>query len=399
LIILEPQLDNIYKPKLSPFPHMIPIAKPLIGEEEKQAVLSVLASGFLAQGPKVKEFEQAFANYVGAKHAIATSNGTTALHAALLAHNIGTDDEVITSPFSFIATANTIQMTGATPVFVDIDPQTFNIDPTKIEQAITKNTKAIMPVHLYGNPADMQKIQAIAQKHNLIIIEDACQAHGAQYQLTKPAQQTTTQHQETQNHKVGSQHTACFSFYPTKNITTGEGGIITTNDDNLAQKIRKLIAHGSIIRYYHDHLGYNYRMTDICAAIGIEQLKKINQFNTARIKNATYLTAELSKIPGIIPPQITPGHVFHQYTIQITKDFPKTRNELSQLLTQHGIGNAIFYPVPIHKQNAYPAHNHTIYPITEKITNEVLSLPVHPSLTQQDLQHIITTLKEISTQP
>ncbi len=374
---------------------MIPIAKPLIGEEEKQAVLSVLDSGFLAQGPKVKEFEQAFATYIGAKHAIATSNGTTALHAALLAHNINSGDEVITSPFSFIATANTIQMTGATPVFVDIDPHTFNLNPELIEQAITKHTKAIMPVHLYGNPADMQKIQTIAKKHNLIIIEDACQAHGSQYQLI----QTPSQNQEMTNHTVGSQHTACFSFYPTKNITTGEGGIITTNDDNLAQKIRKLIAHGSIIRYYHDHLGYNYRMTDISAAIGIEQLKKLNQFNTARIKNATYLTAELSKIPGIIPPKITPGHVFHQYTIRITKYFPKTRNELSKILTEKGISNAIFYPVPIHKQNAYPTYNSFTYPITETITNEVLSLPVHPSLTEQELNYITTTIKQISNQP
>jgi len=360
---------------------MIPIAKPLIGEQEKQAVLSVLDSGFLAQGPKVKEFEQAFANYVGTKHAIATSNGTTALHAALFAHNIGNGDEIITSPFSFIATANTIQMTGATPVFVDIDPNTFNIDPNKIEQAITKNTKAIMPVHLYGNPADMEKIQAIAKSHNLIIIEDACQAHGA----------------HINNQKAGSFGTGCFSLYATKNITTGEGGMITTNDDTIAKKLRKIISHGSEKRYYHDHLGYNYRMTDIAAAIGIEQLKKINQFNTARIKNATYLTTHLQNIPGIIPPKITPGHVFHQYTIKITKDFPKTRNELSQLLTQHGIGNAIFYPVPIHKQNAYPTHNQTTFAITETITNEVLSLPVHPSVTEQDLHHIVTTIKEIAT--
>ncbi len=366
---------------------MIPIAKPLIGEEEKQAVLDVLASGMLAQGPKVKEFEQAFALFIGAKHAIATSNGTTALHAALLAHNIKQGDEVITSPFSFIATANTIQMAGATPVFVDIDSQTFNLNPDKIEQAITKNTKAIMPVHLYGNPANMQQIQAIAKKHNLIIIEDACQAHGASYQINQQIQ------------KVGSQHTACFSFYPTKNITTGEGGIITTNDDNLADKMRKLIAHGSSIRYYHDHLGYNYRMTDIAAAIGIEQLKKINQFNNARIKNATYLTKHLSQIPGIIPPTITAGHVFHQYTIRITTDFPKNRDELSKHLTQHSIGNAIFYPVPIHKQNAYSEYRHLSFPITETITNEVLSLPIHPSLTEQELDHITKTIKEIGNQP
>ncbi len=362
---------------------MIPIAKPLIGEEEKQAVLHVLASGMLAQGPKVKEFEQAFAQFIGTSHAIATSNGTTALHAALLAHNIGSGDEVITSPFSFIATANTIAMTGAIPIFVDIDQTTFNLNPRLIEAAITTKTKAIMPVHLYGQACDMQTISNIANKHNLIIIEDACQAHGAEY--------ITSLH-ETK--KVGSQHTACFSFYPTKNITTGEGGIIVTNDEHIANKARKLITHGSTTRYYHDHLGYNYRMTDIAAAIGIEQLKKISTFNNKRQQNAIYLTEKLQTIPGIIPPTITPGHIFHQYTIRITKPFPKNRDQLSQILNQHHIGNAIFYPVPIHKQNAYPIYNSQSYPIAEKIAKEVLSLPIHPSLTTEDLNTIISCIQQ-----
>ena len=373
---------------------MIPIAKPLIGEEEKQAVLSVLASGMLAQGPKVKEFEQAFAQFIGVKHAIATSNGTTALHAALLAHNIGPGDEVITSPFSFIATANTIKMTGATPIFVDIDPHTFNIDPEKIEEKITSKTKAIMPVHLYGNPADMNAIQTIAKTHNLIIIEDACQAHGAQYQITS----TTTLNQQPQTYKVGSQHTACFSFYPTKNMTTGEGGIITTNDDLIAQKARKLIAHGASIRYYHDHIGYNYRMTDLAAAIGIEQLKKLDTFNNARIKNAQYLSEKIKEIKGIIAPITTSNsnHVFHQYTIRVTTQFPKTRDQLSEFLTKNGIGNSIFYPVPIHKQNAYAQYHQQSFPITEQLAKEALSLPIYPSLTNEELDQIISILQQIS---
>src|SRR3989338_7871154 len=201
---------------------MIPIAKPLLGAEEKEAVMRVLESGMLAQGEKVKEFEKAFAEFVGVKHAVATSNGTTALHAALLAHSIGKGDEVITTPFTFIATANSIRMVGATPVFVDIDEKTYNLNPKIIEAAITEKTKAIIPVHLFGQSCEMEKILEIAQKYNLVIIEDACQAHGASYN----------------GKKVGSFGTGCFSFYPTKNMTSGEGGMITTNDDLIAGKLR-----------------------------------------------------------------------------------------------------------------------------------------------------------------
>ncbi len=359
---------------------MIPIAKPLIGSEEKEAVMKVLESGMLAQGPKVKEFEQAFAEFIKVKHAIATSNGTTALHAALIAHNIKEGDEIITSPFSFIATANTIKMTGGTPVFVDINPITFNIDTDKIEHAITPKTKAIMPVHLYGQIADMKNIETIAKKHNLIIIEDACQAHGA----------------EIDHQKAGSFGTGCFSLYATKNMTTGEGGMITTNNDEIAKSLRKIISHGSEQRYYPDHLGYNSRTTDIAAAIGIEQLKKLPQFNQTRKANAIYLNQHLSSIKGIITPQITPHHVFHQYTIRITDECKKTRNEIAQELSKNNIASAIFYPVPIHKQKAYPEFNSKEFPITEKITSEVLSLPIHPSLTQHDLKKIVETIKNFA---
>src|SRR3989304_8088785 len=238
---------------------MIHIASPLIGEEEKKAVEEVRSSGMLAQGPKVRELEEAFSRYIGSGHAIAANNGTTALHAALLACGIKRGDEVITTPFSFIATANTILYCGAKPVFADISEKTFNIDPEKIKDKITKKTKALLIVHLYGLPCEMKGILEICEEHNLRLIEDACQAHGAEYK----------------GKKVGSfGDAACFSFYPTKNMTTGEGGMIKTNDMEVAEKAMLLREHGSKVRYHHEILGYNYRMTAIASAIGIEQLKR-----------------------------------------------------------------------------------------------------------------------------
>jgi len=359
---------------------MIPIAKPMLGAEEKRAVLEVLDSGMLAQGKKVAEFEQEFATFIRVKHAIATSNGTTALHAALLAHNISERDEVITSPFSFVATANAIKMAGATPVFVDIDENTFNINPHLIESAITSKTKAIMPVHLFGLPAEMDTIIKIAQKHNLIIIEDACQAHGAEYN----------------GKKAGSFGTGCFSFYATKNMTTGEGGMITTDDDKIAAKMRKIINHGSEKRYYHDFVGYNYRLTDIAAAIGTEQLQKLESFNQKRRENARCLQERLSKIAGLILPTENSGQVYHQFTIRITPEFGKTREEIISLLTEKGIGSAIFYPVSIHQQKAYPEYHHLQFPVSEKVAREVLSLPIHPEVTEKDLEKIYMVLAEFS---
>ncbi|MBI2668810.1 DegT/DnrJ/EryC1/StrS family aminotransferase [Candidatus Woesearchaeota archaeon] len=368
---------------------MIPIARPLLGEEEKSAVLGVLSSGMLAQGKKVAEFEQRFAEFIGVQHAIATSNGTTALHAALLAHNVGLGDEVITTPFSFIATANAIKMTGATPVFVDINEKTFNINPDLIEKAITSKTKAILPVHLFGLPADTEKISAIAKKHHLAVIEDACQAHGA----------------EVAGKKVGSFGTGCFSFYATKNMTTGEGGMITTNDDAVAQQCGKLISHGSERKYYHDFIGYNYRMTDIAAAIGIEQLKKLPLFNAKRKGNAQFLAQYLQHIQGIVVPEmavvpeINPAsnltHVFHQYTIRVTPEFPFSRDQLLQNLTENNIGTAIFYPVPIHQQKAYPEYHHLRFPVAEMAAAQVLSLPVHPGVSEEDLLFITRFIQDV----
>jgi perosamine synthetase len=350
---------------------MISIAKPLMGEEEKQAVLDVLDSGMIAQGPRVKAFEEAFAEMCGVKHAIATTSGTTALHVALLAHEIGPGDEVITSPFTFIASANSVLFTGARPVFVDIDPKTFNVDPQKFEAAITSRTKAILPVHLFGLMAEMEPIMDIAEAQNLAVIEDACQAHGAAYK----------------GKKAGSFGTGTFSLYPTKNITSAEGGMITTDDDEIAESCRVIRQHGMRRRYYHDELGYNFRMTDVHAAIGLAQLGKLEQFNAQRRANAEYLTEHLR---GVTTPKEPEGfhHVFHQYTVRVPDG---KRNELAAYLRENGVGTGIYYPVPIHQQTYYVnelGYDQTL-PEAERATEEVLSLPVHPALTQADLETIV----------
>jgi dTDP-4-amino-4,6-dideoxygalactose transaminase len=337
----------------------------------------------LAQGLKVAEFEENFAKFVGVKYAVATASGTTALQVALQAVGIGPGDEVITSPFTFIASANSTLYAGAKPVFTDINEKTFNIDPEKIEAVITQKTKAIMPVHLYGQPCDMTKIMAIARNHRLIVIEDACQAHGATWR----------------DKKVGSLGLAgIFSFYPTKNMTTGEGGMITTNSLDIYEKANLLRNHGSKIKYYHDILGYNFRMTDMAAAIGIEQLKKLPKFNRVRQKNAAYLSKHLLGISGIIVPEVQKNaeHVFHQYTIRITPDFALTRDELLKKLTEAGIGTAIFYPLPINEQKLYRELGYKPNtPVAEKISKEVLSLPVHPDLKARDLEYIVSVFQRI----
>ncbi len=355
---------------------MISIAKPQIGEEEKKAVLEVLDSGIIAQGPKVKAFEEAFATMCGSKYAIATASGTTALHLAMLANGIGRGDEVITSAFTFIASANSVLFVGAKPVFVDIDRRTFNIDVSKIEKAITKKTKAILPIHLYGLSCDMDPIIEIAQMYNLMVIEDACQSHGAEYK----------------GRKVGSFGTGAFSFYPTKNMTSGEGGMITTSDPAIDEKCRILRQHGMRKRYYHDVLGFNFRMTDIHAAIGLEQLKKLERFNSIRQANAKYLSDHLK---GVVVPHVPDGckHVYHQYTIRVPGG---RRDQLRTLLQEHGIGSEIYYPVPIHQQTFYNnelGYNQKL-PETELAAQEVLSIPVHPSLSAADLQTIEATINE-----
>jgi perosamine synthetase len=355
---------------------MINMAKPQIGEEEKKAVLEVLDSGIIAQGPRVKALEEAFAAMCGVKHAIATTSGTTALHTALLAHGIGAGDEVITSAFTFIASANSILYVGGRPVFVDIDPVTFNINPALIEAALTPHTKAILPIHLYGLPCDMDPIMAIAKKHNLIVIEDACQSHGAEYK----------------GQKVGAFGTGTFSLYPTKNMTSGEGGLITTNDAAIDEECRVVRQHGMRKRYYHDELGFNFRMTDIHAAIGLEQLKKLVQFNEIRQAHAEFLSAHLK---GVVVPYTPEGrtHVYHQYTVRVPGG---KRDALRTYLQEHGVGSEVYYPVPIHQQTFYVQElgYHQSLPETERAAQEVLSLPVHPGLSPADLETIVAAVND-----
>lgn len=355
---------------------MIPIAKPLLGKEEIDAVTEVLNSGMIAQGPKVEEFELAFSEYNGSEYSVAVNSGTAALHIALLAHGIGKDDEVITTPFSFVATANSILYTGAKPVFADIEPETFNIDPERIKEKITSKTRAIMPVHLYGHPADMKAIMEIAEDNKLIVIEDACQSHGAEY-LGK---------------KVGSFGTGAFSFYPTKNMTTGEGGMITTNEKEIAEKAKMIRAHGSKIRYLHEMLGFNLRMTDIAAAIGLVQLGKLDKFTKARQGNAEMLSARLKGISGLVPAITKAGctHVFHQYTVRAKK-----RDQLAAFLKDKEIGTGVHYPTPIHKQPFYKDIGYKdSLPVSEKAVEEVLSLPIHPALSGTDIQKIVEATRE-----
>lgn len=353
---------------------MINMAKPQMGTEEKQAVLEVLDSGIIAQGPRVKAFEEAFAEMCGVKFAIATTSGTTALHTALLAHGIGEGDQVITSPFTFIASANSILYTGARPVFVDIDPATYNINPDLIERAITPATRAILPVHLFGLTSDMGAIMAVAEKHNLAVIEDACQSHGA----------------SCEGHKAGSFGTGTFSLYPTKNMTSAEGGMITTDDPALAEECRVIRQHGMRRRYYHDELGFNFRMTDVHAAIGLEQLKKLDKFNQTRQANARFLSEYLK---GVIVPCVPDGyeHVYHQYTVRVPDG---RRDALRTYLAEHGVGSEVYYPVPVHKQSFYIEElgYDVSLPEAERAAFEVLSLPVHPALSQSDLETIVTNV-------
>ena len=362
---------------------MIPIAKPIIADDEIDEVVKVLRSGFIAQGPKVAEFEEKFAEYLGVKHAVAVSSGTTALHLALLAAGIGPNDEVITTPFTFAATGNSVLYVGAKPVFIDIDNKTYNLNPENIENVITDKTKAVMPVHLYGQPAEMDSINQIAEDHDLIVIEDAAQAHGAVYKGKKAG-------------SLGDM--GCFSFYPTKNMTTSEGGIVTTDNEEMAEKARVLRSHGESERYTHVVLGYNFRMTDIAAAIGIVQLKKLDKFNKKRIENATYLTERIDKINGITAPFVGDDvkHVYHQYTVRVGKS---RRNELMEVLNSRSIGTGIHYPKPIYEQKLYKELGFSAScPEADAASSEVLSLPVHPSLEKNDLEKIVSVLNEASKQ-
>lgn len=363
---------------------MITISKPIIGEEEKKAVMDVLNSGMIAQGPRVKELEEKFAQFCGTKYAIAVNSGTAALHCALYALGIKEGDEVITTPFTFVATANPILMQKAKIVFADINKEDFNIDPEEIEKKITSKTKAIIVVDLYGNPFNVNAIKKIAEKYNLKIIEDACQAHGAQYK-------------ELRAGNFGD--IGCFSFYATKNMMCGEGGMITTNDENYAELCKRFRHHGQSeqTRYEYYDIGYNYRMMDLQAAIALEQLKKIDNFTYKRIANAELFNSELSGIKGVIIPKTDPDkkHVFHQYTV-ICDNQTIQRDELAQYLKENGVGVGIYYPKPLHLHPHFlkMGYKKGDFPISEEISSKVLSLPIHPEVHEEEIKKITNLIKE-----
>jgi dTDP-4-amino-4,6-dideoxygalactose transaminase len=354
----------------------IPIADPDVGTAEAERVEAVIDSGRLADGPEVRAFESAFADYCGTDHAVATSNGTTALHAALVAAGIGPDDRVLTTPFTFIATANAIRLCGATPVFADIDPVTYNLDPAAVERRLdSDDIDAILAVHLYGLPAPMAALRRLADEYHLTLIEDAAQAHGA----------------AIDGRRVGALgDVATFSFYPTKNMTTGEGGMITTDSNSIASHARSFINHGRTDAdsgYEHHRVGHNFRMTSLCAAIGREQLEKLPAYVEARRQNAERYTEALAETPSIRPPVEPDGyrHSYHQYTVRCAD-----REALETWLDDGNISTGVYYPRPVHQQPPYVDSGS--YPEAERASGEVLSVPVHPGLDDVAVERIADRL-------
>ena len=360
---------------------MIPLVKPIFCKKEKQLISEVLDSGIVASGKYVENFEKKFAKLSKAKFAIACSNGTTALNSALLACGIRTGDKVITTPFTFIATANSILYCGAKPIFADINPKTYNIDAKSVEEILKKekNVKAVICVHLYGLPCDMDELLKLKRKYKFVLIEDACQAHLAKYK----------------GKTVGAiADVGAFSFYATKNMTTGEGGIVLTNNSKIDFLARKIINHGRTAHYEHDMLGYNFRLTNICAAMGLAQCEQIEKWTKQRISNAKKLSEGLKNLDFLVTPVVPKGytHVFHQYTLRITNGL---RDEFMKYLKDNGIGCAIHYPEVVYKQPLYKklGYEKCLCPIAEQAVKEVVSIPVHPSLTSKDIDTIIKVIK------
>ncbi len=341
----------------------------------------MLDSGMLASGSYVKEYERRFSRFIGTKFGVATSSGTSALHVALLSLGIGRGDEVITTPFSFIATSNAILYCQARPVFADIDLDTFNISPLKIERALKAHpkAKALLIAHIFGLPCQMDEISKLVRRHRLKLIEDCAQATGAEWD----------------GGKVGTfGDVAIFSFYATKNMITGEGGMVLTNDKKVEQRSRALINHGRSSRFIHATLGYNYRTTNIAASIGICQLRKIDRLNARRERNARYFSKRLFGIKGVVLPckPETSKHVFHLYTLKVKGK----RNQLIRHLAEEGIESASIYPIPIHKQPLYKrlGYGSLKLPKAEAAAREVVSIPVHPSLKESDLQKIVEAIRK-----
>jgi perosamine synthetase len=363
---------------------LIPINRPQIGEEEVEAVVKVLRSGFLTQGlgagPMVTQFEKNFAKFAGVRHAMAVNTGTAALHSAVVASGVKHGDEVILPSFTFVATAEAVVMAGGKPVFIDIDPETYNISPAEIEKAITRKTKVIVPVDLYGLPAEIKPIREIAVKHGLKVVEDAAQAHGATY-AEKP---------------VGVfADVACWSFYASKNMTTGEGGVTTTGDDEMAEAMRLMRTHGEKAKYASLMLGYNYRMSEIQAAIGLVQLKKLPAFVARRRENATRLTKILTKTEKLQLPHEPKGreHSWYLYTVRLKNATGNERNRIVEELRKKDIGAEVYYPNPVHLMPYYRKRfGRRKLPETEKAAKQVFSLPIHPGVTEEQVDYIGKTL-------
>ncbi|MCR1984363.1 DegT/DnrJ/EryC1/StrS family aminotransferase [Cellulosimicrobium cellulans] len=357
---------------------LIPAAKPIVGDDERAAVDRVLRSGMIAQGPEVAAFEQEFADVlVGGRTCVAVNSGTSGLHLGLLAAGIGPGDEVIVPSFTFAATANSVALTGATPVFVDIEPDHFCLSPDAVRAAVTERTRAIMPVHLYGHPADMTALAAVAEEHGLLLFEDAAQAHGA----------------TLDGRPVGSFGTfAMFSLYPTKNMTSGEGGMVSCATDDVARNVRLLRNQGMERQYANEVVGFNARMTDVHAAIGRVQLTKVQGWTADRQRNAAFLTANLE---GVVTPPVADGavHVYHQYTIRVADD---RDGVVTALREEHGVGSGVYYPIPNHRLESLRHFAPGLdLPETEIAAQQVISLPVHPSLTQADLDRIVAAVNTV----
>lgn len=361
---------------------MIPITVVKADERTEALVLEVVRSGQFAQGEFVARLEQAFAAAHGVEHAVAVNNGTTALVAAMQALGIGPGDEVITTPFTFVATLNAILEAGAAARFVDIGPD-FNLDVSQLEAAVTERTKAIMPVHLYGLMVDMDPLMEFASRHDLAVVEDAAQAVGA----------------TIDGRAAGSFGLGCFSLYATKNISTGEGGMVTTNDDALADRLRLLRNQGMRERYQYEIAGHNYRMTNLAAAVGIPQLERLAEINSARQKNAAALRAGLADVPGIVTPAepgVRFGHVYHQFTIRVTEGV--SRDDFVDRLQAAGVGCGVYYPKVVFDYDCYrdlPNVHASDVPHARRAAAEVVSLPVHPYLTDDDLDAIVAGVRKV----
>ena len=359
---------------------MIHLAKPCFGDEEKQAVMDVLDSGLIASGEVVDEFQAKFAQCCEAGYGVAASSGTTALEVMLRAAGIGSGDKVLTTPFSFIASANCIIYTGATPVFADIDPVSFNLSPAAAEEKLKTDPdiKAVLLVHLFGHPCDMDAFMYLAKKYNVMIFEDCAQAHGAEYK----------------GKKTGSFGLAsAFSFYPTKNMTTSEGGMVVTDNEEIAQKVKLLVNHGMKVRYYHDEIGYNFRMTNIAAGIGLCQLEKLDGFNEKRKSIAAFYGSNI-RHPIVTHPSASENrsHCFHQYSVLVGEG---KRDALVKHLNENRIASGIFYPLLIPEQACYRHYNFdTEFKNAGRIKNEILSLPMHPQLTEVELFTVADTVNQ-----